>query len=279
MFSGAMSERTFKRLSELIHTQCGIKMPPSKKVMLEGRIRKRLRVLGMNSIEQYCEFLLSEKGFENELVHAIDVVTTNKTDFFREPGHFEFLLDEGLPELVSTRGWGMRKRLNVWSAGCSTGEEPYSIAMVLREFANRYQNFTFSILATDISTKVLDAARAAVYDEARVEPVPMAFRKSYLLRSKDRSKKQVKIAPELRALVKFRRLNFMEEDFGISEPVEIIFCRNVIIYFDRPTQQRLLSRFCSLLTPGGYLFMGHSETLNGMDLPLINLGTTVYKKL
>ena len=142
----------FRRLSEFIHASCGIKLPPAKKTMLEGRLRKRLRALGMTSFDRYCEYLFSSQGLRSEYIHMIDAVTTNKTDFFREPDHFDYLSQSVLPELVGLHGLGVRKTLNVWSAGCSTGEEPYTLAMVLSEFAEECPGFHFSILATDIST-------------------------------------------------------------------------------------------------------------------------------
>jgi len=274
----AMSDKDFGRFSEFIHTACGIKMPPSKKTMLEGRLQKRLRMLGMLSFSEYCDYLFSAEGMKNELVHMIDVVTTNKTDFFREPGCFDYLTETALPELINTHGSGIRKQLMVWSAGCSSGEEPYTLAMVLSEFAANCPGFHFSILATDISTKMLEFARQAIYPQERTEPVPLPLQKKYLMVSRDKNDKKVRIVPELRALVRFRRVNFMDADFGIREPVDIIFCRNVIIYFDGSTQERLIKRFYQHLTPGGYLVIGHSEILTGMNVPLMRAAQTVYRK-
>ncbi|MBI5740179.1 MAG: protein-glutamate O-methyltransferase [Nitrospirae bacterium] len=277
-YRAVLSEKDFRRLSGFIHNECGIKMPEAKKVLLESRLRKRLRVLGMRSYSEYCDYLFSPEGTNSELVHMIDVVTTNKTDFFREPRHFDYLVRTALPELISRYGATIRRKYIVWSAGCSTGEEPYTLAMVLSEFAEKQHGFYFSILATDISTRVLQNAGLGIYKEDSVAPVPAALRMKYLLRSRDRNKNLVRIVHELRSLIKFRRLNFMGSDFGMKEPVDIIFCRNVIIYFDRPTQERLLNRFCHHLVPGGYLFMGHSETLSGMNIPLQTAGQMVYRK-
>jgi len=248
--------------------------------MLEARLQKRLRHLGMNSCDEYCNYLFSPAGVETELTHMIDVVTTNKTDFFRESSHFEFLVKTALPEIIVKQGAGIWKKLMIWSAGCSTGEEPYTLAMVVSEFAETYPGFSFdcSILATDISTKALATAEEAIYEAERVLPVPEALKKKYLLRSKNRSKGLIRIVPELRRMVRFRRLNFVEDEFGLREKMHIIFCRNVIIYFDKPTQERLLNKFCRHLTPGGYVFMGHSETLQGMDVPLMQVIPTVYRK-
>ncbi|MEW6419548.1 MAG: protein-glutamate O-methyltransferase [Nitrospirota bacterium] len=275
--SAVMSRRDFSRLSGFIHAECGIKMPDSKKIMLEARLRKRLRVLGIKSFKEYCDYVFSPDG-EGELVHMIDAVTTNKTDFFREPRHFYYLIQTALPELINTSEAGIRRKLMVWSAGCSTGEEPYTLAMVLSEFAERCHGFHYLILATDISTRVLEKAKLGIYEEDLVEPVPAALKNKYLLRSKDKNRRLVRIVPELRNLVKFRRLNFMENDFGFREMIDIIFCRNVIIYFDRQTQKKLLNRFCRHLTSGGYIFMGHSETLHGFNLPLLPVSPSIYRK-
>ncbi|NJD57756.1 MAG: chemotaxis protein CheR [Nitrospirae bacterium] len=278
VITAVLSDRDYERLSRLIYCECGIKMPPTKKVMLEARLRKRLRVLGLATFGRYCEYLFSPEGLENELISMIDVVTTNKTDFFREPKHFDFLTTVAVPELISLYGAGVRRDLNIWSAGCSTGEEPYTIAMVLSEFRDAHPPFEFMVLATDISTKVLERAAKAVYKMERAETVPPLLKKKYLLRSRDRQKNLVKIAPELRPCVRFRRLNFMDEDFEMRGPMDLIFCRNVIIYFDRPTQERLLNRLYDHLIPGGYIFMGHSETLSGLRVPLVSAGPTVYRK-
>ena len=275
-----LSRTDFLRLSAFIHAECGIKITDGKKVMLEARFQKRLRALGMNTFGDYCDYLFSSEGMERELYHMIDTVTTNKTDFFREPSHFEFLVNTVLPEMTASRGSGVGKKLMVWSAGCSTGEEPYTLAMVINEFAQRYPDlgFTWSILATDISTKVLEKARQAVFDRERVIPIPDPLKRKYLLKSKDRNKGLVRVVPELRQMVWFRRLNFMDDDFGFREKIDVIFCRNVIIYFDRPAQTKLLNKFYRQMVPGGYLFMGHSETLHGLDVPLVQVTPTVYRK-
>lgn len=277
-YAASMSDVDFRRLSKFIHPHCGIKMPAGKRTMLEGRLRKRLHALGMDCFGKYCDYLLSPGGMTTERIHMIDAVTTNKTDFFREPAHFDFLTHVVLPELVA-RGFGNGRKLNAWSAGCSSGEEAYTLAMVLNEFAEHTFNMNFSILATDISTKVLDKARRAVYEHDRISPVPMLMRRKYILRNKNKEYNLVRIVPELRSRIRFQRLNFMEDEFGIPEKMAFIFCRNVLIYFDKRAQEHVLSRFCRHLVSGGYLFTGHSETLQGMDLPLINVSTTVYRRL
>jgi len=276
--STSMSNKDFQRLSQFIYKQCGIKMTTAKKTMLEARLNKRLRMLQMYSFTDYCDYLFSQNGMESELVQMIDVVTTNKTDFFREPDHFEYLVQQVIPQWERRHGNRGRK-LSVWSAGCSTGEEPYTLAMILSDYAEENPGFAFNILATDISTRVLEKARQAIYEEDRVDPVPMAMKKKYLLRSKDRSNPLVRVNPALREKIHFRRLNFMDDEFGMREPLDIIFCRNVIIYFDRPTQEQVLNHFYRLMAPGAHIFMGHSETLNGLDVPLVSVHPTVYRKV
>jgi chemotaxis protein methyltransferase CheR len=273
-----LSEREFRRLGEFIHASYGIKMPPVKKTMLQARLQKRLRMLGIGTFKAYIEYLFSPEGMREELPEMVNAVTTNKTDFFREPAHFDYLVNTALPELMSSTGAGIRRPLGIWSAGCSTGEEPYTLAMVLNNYAERNEGFRFSILGTDISLKVLEKAALGIYDENKVQPVPLEMKKKYLLRSKDKQKKHVRIVPELRSQVHFRSLNFMEGDFGMREKMDIIFCRNVIIYFDRTTQEGLLNRLASHLLPNGYLFMGHSETLSGLRVPLSLAAPTVYRR-
>lgn len=290
-----MSDKTFLRFSSFIHNELGIKMPEVKKTMLQARLQKRLRKLGIRSFEEYYDYVFSSEGMASELAHMVDVVTTNKTDFFREPQHFDFLVQTALPDLLKKKQISLKpahkpdsgenpapdpkKRIFIWSAGCSTGEEPYTLAMVLSDFTYRCPGFTFSILATDISTRALKTAMLGIYDHERVEPVPLRLRKKYLLKSKDRNKDLVRIVPELRSHIKFRRLNLMDSSFCIHEKLDIVFFRNVLIYFDRPTQEAVLKRICHHLNTESYMFLGHSETLNGLEVPLTPVTTAVYRKI
>jgi chemotaxis protein methyltransferase CheR len=276
---GTMSGKIFSRIAGFIHAEVGIKMPDSKLTMLQGRLQKRLRHLRLSSYDEYAEYLFSPDGMQHEMDHLINAVTTNKTDFFREPRHYDILLGEVLPGLYGANRMGLKRIVHVWSAACSTGEEPYTLAMVLSEFGERHQGLDFSILGTDISTHVLEKARLAIYEEDAVEPIPSALRKKYLLRGTGENKGLVRIAPELRFLVRFQRINLLEETYGIRDLMDIIFCRNVMIYFDRPTQEKVLNSLVTHLRPGGYLFMGHSETLNGMKLPVVPVALTVYRKV
>lgn len=275
-----MRDQEFEQFSTFIYEEAGIKMPPAKKTLLEARLQKRLKALGMHSFKEYADLVFSSEGREQEIVHLIDVVTTNKTDFFREPHHFDFLVKEAIPAMRQARAAG-ESSLNpfrIWSAGCSTGEEPYTMAMVLAEYAAVNTGFRFSITASDICTQVLRSAANAVYVEDRTDTIPLPLKKKYLLRSKDRTKGVVRIVPALRSQISFKRVNFMDDQFGIQERQDVIFCRNVIIYFDKQTQAVLMRKFHRQLHPGGYLFIGHSETLNGLDVPFSQVGNTVYRK-
>lgn len=274
-----LTDRDFDRFSKLVYDHCGIKLPSHKRSMLEARLRKRLRAHTLASFEEYAELIFSRDEPTQELIKLIDVVTTNKTDFFREPAHFDYLIQSALPFLIETFGAGINKPLNIWSASCSTGKEPYTLAMVFKEFQLDRPDFRFDILCTDICTEVLEKFVQGIYAEVKAAPIPEKLKKKYLLRSKDPENRMVRIVPELRSLARFRRLNFMVDNFGFREPFDIIFCRNVIIYFDRPTQERLLSKLVDNLESGRYIFLGHSETLLGLNLPLKQMAPSVYRKI
>lgn len=274
-----LADAEFKRLASFIQGSMGIKMPQHKQGMLELRLGKRLRELGFKSYEQYCAHLLDSGKPVPELSEFIDAVTTNKTDFFREPEHFDRLLSHVLPEMVDQHPTITHGRtFRVWSAGCSSGEEPYTLAMVLSEFGAGRPGFRFEITATDLSSAMLRVAQTAIYPEQRVSAVPSAYTRKYMMRSKDRSRAVVRIVPGLRAQVRFGRVN-LKERFLFEEPFDIVFCRNVLIYFDREGQIDTLRRLCEAMRGGGYLFVGHSETLHGMDLPLRQVAPTVYQRL
>jgi len=273
-----LSDREFQRFSGFIYDNIGIKMPPVKKTMLEARLQKRLKATSIASFEEYSDYVFNREGRATELIHMIDVVTTNKTDFFREPVHFDYMVKTALPAILQARGDVLRDPVRVWSAGCSTGEEPYTLAMVLSEFADGRPGFRAAITASDISSQVLQTAKTAIYPEERTDPIPLNLKKKYLMRSREKSRSLVRISPKLRSLVTFRRINFMDDDFGISEKMDIIFCRNVVIYFDKQTQQTLMRKFHRQLRPGGFLFIGHSETLSGLDVDFKPVASTVYRK-
>lgn len=277
--SPRMSTETFHLFSEYIQDELGIKMLENKQVMLQARLMKRLRALAIDTYEEYYDYLFSEEGLDRELPYFVHQVTTNKTDFFREPAHFQYMVDHALPALFKENIYSVQNPLRLWSSACSTGEEPYTLAMVMADYAELRKYVTFRILATDISPTVLQTAARGIYESSKVDPVPPALRKKYLLRSKDRKKNTVRIIPELRSKVNFQWVNLKGGALNIDKLMDIIFCRNVIIYFSRATQELVIENLCKQLRSGGYLFMGHSETLSGFSLPLKQVATTIYRKI
>ncbi len=276
-FKAKMTDKDFNQLSQYITTNYGIKMPPAKRVMLQSRLHKRLRELNITTYKEYSEYIFSEKGAE-EIIKMVDLVSTNKTDFYREPKHFDFLRETILPEFSLRHGKGTK--LKIWSAGCSSGEEAYTLAFVISDYLLQNGNpFDYQIIGTDISTRILQKANDAIYPEKRVEPVPIETKRKYLLKSKNQENKLVRVVPALRAKTSFRRLNFMDDNYNMDNDFDIVFCRNVLIYFDRPTQEKVINNLCSKLKKGGYFFLGHSESINGLDVPLVQLKPTIFLKI
>ncbi|PTX99101.1 CheR family methyltransferase [Opitutus sp. ER46] len=273
----AISPERFRRVSEFITRELGIRMSDAKIPLLQSRLQRRVRLAGCASLEDYLHLVLTAGEAHVERLEFIDAVTTNKTDFFREPQHFDFLRTVALPALDPDAGrpWTCK----VWSAGASTGMEAYTLAMVLGEIgAHRGHGFDFEVLGTDVCRRVLETARAAIYDAADVESVPLELRNKYLLRSRDPGQRQVRIVPELRTRVRFEPLNFMAARYAVREVFDAIFFRNVMIYFDKPTQERVVNLLCEYLRPGGYFFVGHSESVVSLDVPLRTVGSAVYRK-
>jgi chemotaxis protein methyltransferase CheR len=266
----------FARFSQFIARELGIKMPPEKSPLLMSRLRERIQDLKLGGLEDYQRYLFELPDSSAEWDEFIDRVTTNKTDFFREPGHFDYLSGTVLPALAAPRGptW----QLKLWCAGCSSGEETYTLAMTLSEYAQSHPGFDYSIFATDISTRVLALAQTAIYPQAKIDPVPTELRRRYLLRGEGAQRDNVRIVPELRQKTRFSRLNFMNDHFGVSELFDVIFFRNVMIYFERETQQAVLTKMCRQLKPGGYLFVGHAESLMGLKLPLQPMARAVFRR-
>jgi chemotaxis protein methyltransferase CheR len=274
-YPSALSDADFHRLARFIEGELGIRMPDTKRIMLESRLQKRIRHFHMNNFREYVDFVFSEEGRSTELINMIDAVTTNKTDFFREADHFDFLLERILPDWCEQKSGVM----SFWSAGCSTGEEPYTLAMVLEEFKTTNRGFDYRIFASDLSSQVLEKAQAAIYDEEKAAPIPMSYKKKYLLRSKNKDASLIRIKPELRRRVSFARINFMDDRYPIEGMFDVAFCRNVIIYFERKTQEAILRKICGHIRSGGWLILGHSETLTGMDMPLKGVAPTIYARL
>lgn len=274
--AGSLRHDDFDRLAGVIERHCGIRLPPAKRTMVEGRLLRRVRELGYQHIGEYCRYLFEGGGLGSELGQLVDALTTHKTDFFREPAHFDFLVAEALPALVRRRQRLAHRPLMVWSAGCSSGPEPYSLAMVLDDLAARLPGLEYRILASDVSRSVLEEGVRAVYAEDLVAPVPEPLRRRYLLRSRDRSRRLVRVAPELRERVSFYQLNLLDDAYPWEWAMDIIFCRNVLIYFDAAVRAQVLARLCRHLAAGGYLFLGHSEGIGNVALPLRAVAPSVY---
>ena len=274
-----LSALDYGRIARLMEDKTGIKLPPGKRMMLEGRLRKRLRSLGYDDFASYSRFLFHDGGLDEELVHLVNAVTTNKTDFFREPEHFDYLASTIVPRLLEARR-EPRPLLKVWSAASSTGAEAYTLAMVLDDLARRRGDFRFAVLGTDISTEVLAQGRRAVFPAEMVAPVPAAMQQRYLMHAaRPGPRPDVRIVPELRRLVRFDYLNLMDTAYPFDHDVDVIFLRNVLIYFDKPDQEAVVMRLVQHLRPGGYIVLGHSESMVGNALPIRQVAPAVFVKL
>jgi chemotaxis protein methyltransferase CheR len=274
-FKAELSEKDFNQFSSFIYSEYGIKMPPVKRVMLQGRLLKRIRELNMKSYSEYKDYFFSKEGQRKEIFNFLNVVTTNKTDFFREPVHFNFLSEVVLPAHQKKNNNSLFK---VWSAGCSSGEEPYTISIVLNDYKMINPAFNFSILGSDISHKVMTKAANGIYPANKVQLMPMEYKKKYFLKSKDRENPTVRVNPVLQRQLSLKYINLMDPSYNLHETFQVIFCRNVLIYFDRPTQEKVINKLCNYLEPGGYFFIGHSESLSGMNVPLKHIKPTVFRK-
>lgn len=267
-----LTDELFHKFSALVFAQTGIYLKPEKKELLNARLGKRLRKCKIGSFQEYYDFVHHDSS-GNELVHLIDSVSTNFTSFFRENNHFKYLSESILPEFAQ-QGSGEFK---VWSSACSSGEEPYTLAIVLSEFQRANPSFRFSITATDISTRVLAHAQQGVYSMDRTQTVPDPLLKRYFRKGKGRGAGYVKAKPELQRAIKFQRFNLMDP-FPWKNELDVIFCRNVMIYFNRETQGQLVQKFYQNLRPGGYLLIGHSESLTSIKTDFKQVATTTYKK-
>ncbi|SMO57957.1 MCP methyltransferase, CheR-type [Saccharicrinis carchari] len=276
-FKAQLSEQDFAAFSQFIYGEFGIKMPPVKRIMLQGRLLKRIKHLGMKSYGEYKDYLFSKEGHREEIFNFLNVVTTNKTDFFREPIHFDFLKTKVLPDYTKS---GQKEPFKIWSAGCSSGEELYTIAMILNEYKLGEPSFTYKILGTDISHNVLRKAAKGVYAIDKVDVVPLELKKKYLLKSKDKENQTAKVMPALKHNLSLKYLNLMDPSYSmINERYDVIFCRNVLIYFDRSTQENVINKLSAYLKPGGVFFIGHSESLTGMQVPLQHVKPTIFRKV
>lgn len=269
-----ITDLEYQRIADFIQNRTGIRLPETKRVLVEGRIQKTLRNLGYDSFTPFIEKAIGKHADEAFTTLLIDLITTNKTDFYRESDHFTFL-ENYLQKQAFQRT--PNHVLKVWSAACSTGEEAYTLAIILNELKLKGIISDFEIYATDISTEVLQKGITAEYHESRVQTIPIDLRRKYLLRHKDRSSGKVRIVKTLRDKVKFSQFNLMHSTWTDGKLFDVIFCRNVFIYFDRDTQFNVTKRLLMHLKRDGFLFLGHSETLNGLNLPVVNVSNTVYQ--
>lgn len=263
----------FEKLRELVYKLTGISMSDHKKDLLYGRLTRRLRVLDLDNFDDYYNILNNDSS--DELQNFINAVTTNLTSFFREKHHFEYLKEKVIPEKIKDNSLrGMR----IWSAGCSTGEEPYSIAMLLRESIPDIDSMDIKILASDLDTNVVDTARQGVYEAKRVEGIESARIKRWFQKGTGDNKGMVRVRKELRDMVTFEQVNLMQE-WPCKDKFDVVFCRNVVIYFDKETQKVLFNRFSDVIKPDQHLFIGHSETLHKLTDRFKLIGKTVYRRV
>lgn len=273
-----MHDDDFARFSAAILERTGIKLTPSKRRHIESKLRKRAANLGLHSVAEYGRMLFECGGLEAEIDALVDLATTNKTDFFREPGHFDLLERTLLPALLKSCPSGKVPRLKIWSAAASSGAEAFTIAMVLAEKAARGPRFEFAILGTDVSSEMIEVARRAIYPASMIDPVPNAMKRRYFMHGRGTgTQAMVRVVPELRRHVRFGLVNLVSEKLQVDRDIDVIFLRNVLIYFDAPTQKAVVRRLADHLRPSGYLILGHTEAAIGNGMGFEQVGTGVFR--
>lgn len=271
LLSREISEREFLRLRDLVYREAGIWLSHAKTALLVGRLAKRLRHHGLKSFKQYYDLVINSP---EERIQMLDALSTNETHFFREPQHFELLKSAIFPKWAEEAATGHRSRkIRALSAGCSTGQEPYSLAMILLD---RFPGWEIEIIATDLSTRALEIARAGIWPAAKVDEIPLSYRKAFMLKGFADQAGKIKAGPEIRSVVRFFRMNLNEPAYPLTGKFEMIFCRNVLIYFDQRGRERVVRRLASFLSPDGYFFLGHAESLHAMSDRLRSIIPTVY---
>jgi chemotaxis protein methyltransferase CheR len=269
-----LGDQEFNFIRTVVEKNAGIILNISKRQLVQGRLARRVRELGLRTFAEYCEMV--RNGGPEELVGLINAITTNVTSFFREIHHFETLASLMLPEAMQRNERSHRMR--IWSAGCSSGEEPYSIAMTAAETLAGTRGWDFKILATDIDSEILNTAARGVYPADRLQGVSDERRNRWFVSGTGAAAGQVRVKPELQTMITFRTLNLMG-DWPMHGPFDVIFCRNVMIYFDQPTREKLLMRYAGLLADGGYLCLGHSESIHTTHTKFKLVGRTIYRKI
>lgn len=273
-----INDKEFGLFQQLIYDASGIFLTPAKKELLKSRLMKRLRQKSLNSFKAYYEYITQRDATGEELISMLDCISTNLTEFFREAAHFRFLSEKAIPPLLENKRKKHEKRIRIWSAGCSTGEEPYSISMIVAERVLPRYEWDVKILATDISTRVLKKAMEGIYTKDQLKGMSPQLVNAYLKKTNIDNKDYYYINDSLKEMVVFRRLNLTDETFPFKGQFDFIFCRNVMIYFDKQTQNGLISKFYKHLAPDGYLFIGHSESLAGTNNKFRYVQPTVYQK-
>jgi chemotaxis protein methyltransferase CheR len=268
-----LNEKDFNLFREVIYRESGINLSPMKKALVQSRLMRRMRELQIRDFNEYYEYL--NENYDDERIHLINCITTNKTDFFREAGHFDYMKNEVLPKYVKEN----KKSIRIWSAGCSTGEEPYTIAISLLEFYKDKTLPDIKILATDIDTKVLETAMEGTYKEETVKVVDREVLRRYALKGVGGNEGYYRMKDSVKKMIYFKRLNLLADTFPLKNKFDIIFCRNVVIYFDRNSQVKLFKQFYNYLNNDGYLFIGHSETLTSVSNLFQFRGRSVYGKV
>lgn len=271
-----LTQAEFRRIRDMVHKQCGINLHEGKVDLVRARICKRLRAHRCGSASEYLDLLERDES-GREIALLINEMSTNLTSFFREANHFNYLRNELLPKLLERKRAEGCNRLRFWSSACSTGQEPYTLAMTLAESIPDLPRWDLKILATDISTRVLALAEAGRYDAKLINEIPPTYRTKYVTERTRQTSQIIEMTTQLKSLIRFRRLNLVGP-WPFTGPFDVIFCRNVLIYFDHDTQERLVNRFANVLDIGGLLITGHSESLNGLHHPYTYLQPTIYRK-
>jgi chemotaxis protein methyltransferase CheR len=266
-----LNNDVFKLFRALVYRECGINLTDHKRAMFSSRLQKRLSQLGLTSFQDYYDRVVGGHSYA-ELTTMLDYISTNQTEFFREPHHFTFLRERVLPELA------VDKTVRIWSTACSSGEEPYSIAMTLSDTIDSPSTWNCRILASDISTRMLAKAATGQYSHEKINSLSSDLVRRHFLLGKGSRRELVKIKPHIANMAVFRRINLMDDRYPIKSLLDVIFCRNVMIYFDRETQAKVLARLSRYLKPGGYLFLGHSETMQGISDAFHYVAPTIYRK-
>jgi chemotaxis protein methyltransferase CheR len=268
----AAEAKACQYIIEFIYERCRIRLHDGKEALIKARLGKRMRLLGFAGLPEYCDFLRT-RGDEEEFTKVVDALTTNFTNFLREEEHFKYLVKHALPAVLPPG----EKKFEIWSAASSSGEEPYSLGFYLSEFFPLAAGWDWRIMGSDISTKVLDKAQQALYAEDRIGTLPREWLRKYFQKGVGPWTGTYRVKPAITSRVAFRQINLIE-DYRHARPFEVIFCRNVMIYFDRHTQEQLVRHLCRFLVPNGYLFIGHSESLNGLNVPLRCLQPSIYQR-